>query len=185
MPKEIFEPLNADWAKISKKLYGFAIYCSKINFFDRWNSLPKGYTHEDVVQDAIRRAVSKNWSDCSQEDLEKYLLGAVRSVISNLARHDAAQRKMIRSLTIGKQKDLFTNNIEDDMDYRNMISELDKELNGDDVLKSIFKEVRLGNKSGEIAINLGIPVKDVYNAKKRLIRVVDEISKNIRNHDGR
>ncbi len=178
MSNELFDPYEANWPEISKKLYGFSIYCSKITFFDRWNKLPKGYTHEDVVQDAIRRSVSKDWSRSSEKDMVKYLLGAVRSVISNLARHDIAQRAMIKSLTNQNQTNLFSNNIEDSIDYRNIVSELDKKLNGESILKSIFEEVRLGNKPREIAKRLGIPVKEVYSAKKRLIKVVDEISKN-------
>src|SRR5687767_14459119 len=95
-----------NWNEISRRLTAVSIFWSKVYHGENWKALPKGFTQDDVVQESIRRAFSKEWNEYEDNEFINFLMGAARSIVSNLAKSAKIQKT--------DSMDLFTLQIEDD-----------------------------------------------------------------------
>lgn len=178
MDQAILQKISSlDWDSLYNRLQALAVHWSKRFFGKKWNNLPKGLTHDDVVEEAIRRAFSKNWSHFDNEEFEKFLAGAVQSVVSNLRKSYASQKT--------EPMDLFNLANESDADVER---ELDKEyvhkiiqekVKKNERLAAVYKLLCEGHESKDIAKLLDIPVTEVYNLNKKIIRIIEQIAEDI------
>ena len=176
-----------NWDDIGKKMYLVAIYWAKVTFKGRWDNLPKGYTIEDIVHEAIRRAFEREWEEIEQRLVIDYLFGAVRSVISNLARdyysHNTQNFSEL-SVEDGEKRTSFDiadkpsgdNNLGHILDFKYFISEIQSRINGNRKLEMVFEDIRLGYLPREISKRRELNIREVYNLNKRLVRIVDDIA---------
>ncbi len=170
---------NLDWNQLSQRLMAVSVFWSKMYFGDKWKLLPKGYTQDDVVQESIRRAFSREWEAFDEETFSKYLFGACRSIISNLKKSSKIQKT--------ERIDLFSeqvaNDEEDDIEMQSeqkeVLERIENALGQDDELITLYQGILSGLDYKEIASQLQMTVKDIYNLKKKLIRVIEKIAKEI------
>lgn len=180
MNLQILEQISKlDWNQLSKRLMAVSVFWSKMYFGDKWKVLPKGYTQDDVVQESIRRAFSREWEAFDEDTFCKYLFGACRSIISNLKKSANIQKT--------DRVDLFfeqvTNDEEDDIEMKfgqkETLDRIESALGQDDHLITLYRGILSGFDYNEIASDLQITVKEVYNLKKRLIRIIEKIAKEL------
>jgi DNA-directed RNA polymerase specialized sigma24 family protein len=152
-----------------------SIFWSKMYHGTNWKNLPKGYTQDDIVQESIRRAFSRDWEDVSEAEVTEYLFGAARSILSNLAKSAKVQKT--------NPSDLFTLDVADDsisieekFDQDELIQKIRENLISEKDLLSLFDDILLGLSPQEIEKKQNIPIKEIYNRKKRLLRVVEKVA---------
>ena len=183
MKPEVLEKLSKlDWGNLTKQLYAISIYWAKITFKGQWKRLPKGHTIDDIVQDAIRRGFSKDWERYDSVEFKKFLFGACRSIIYNLNRSSKIQKNEplndeIHDLPLFSQSETSVeNNMIEEMDYENTISRIESKIGDDSTMRSVFDGIRKGLDPKGISEDTGMSVKKVYNVKKQLFRIIDNIS---------
>ena len=177
-----------DWGQIGKEVTAVATYWSKVTFKKRWKELPEGHTIKDVVQEAIRRAFSREWDVVKHETILKYLFNAVRGIISNLARDFFAHNtENFSDLQIEKDDGEValveigdSSEGEDSMvyllDYNYFISKIENRIKDNDLLMNVFNMIRQGSPPRDMANKLKITRKEVYVQKKKLVRLIDDIA---------
>jgi DNA-directed RNA polymerase specialized sigma24 family protein len=168
-----------DWNQISRRLMAVSIFWSKMYHGEDWKCLPKGFTQDDVVQESIRRAFSRDWNEYDENAFINFLMGAVRSIVSNLAK--SAKNQKTDSM------DLFDLEIEgDDIEMKfekdDVIESIRTKAKDDRLLTQLLDCTLLGLEPQEISDRLQLPVIEVYKAKKRLIRIVEKVAKEIKGH---
>ena len=193
--EEILDFLSKqNWGEIAKQLAAFVIsymnYCSKKKYKE-WN-LPKGNRAEDIAQQAITLVLSgkRKWNTTKYPDFLRFMQFSVcRSLISNLYSNKEEQTTNKLSQTdyfFSGEDDSsqindgsiigFDLHYEEIIDNKKFIQELEKELNGDDTGQLVLLAIiETDAKNKEIAADLGIPINEVTNAKKRIKRAVEKI----------
>ena len=182
-----------DWGKIAKQLTAFVIsymnYCTKKKY-KQWN-FPKGHRAEDIAQQAITLVLSgiRKWNTTEYPDFLRYMQFSVcRSLISNLysSKEEQTTEKINQSdYFFGSDDESsqmndgcvvgFDLHYEEIIDNKKFIQELEKELHGDDTGQLVLLAIIDGNANREIASDLGIPIHEVTNAKKRIKRAAEKI----------
>jgi DNA-directed RNA polymerase specialized sigma24 family protein len=182
-----------DWGKIAKQLTSFVIsymnYCTKKKYKE-WN-FPKGNRAEDIAQQAITLVLSgiRKWNTAEYSDFLRYMQFSVcRSLISNLysSKEEQTTEKLNPSDYFFSSDDEssqvndgrvvgFDVHYEEIIDNKKFIQELEKGLNGDDTGQLVLLAMIDGNANREIASDLGIPIHEVTNAKKRIQRAAEKI----------
>lgn len=152
-------------------------------------SMAAGNTPEDIVHQAISKTIEgaktgegRIWD--GERDLFDYLTSVIDSELSNLQR-SATNRRLVRAGTLGSDdpaddflsqvRDQQAQSGEDEMlaaekeeEANAFVGDFIDSLQGDDFLEGIVGCLIDGMKPREIAEELNVPIKDVYNAKKRI-----------------
>jgi DNA-directed RNA polymerase specialized sigma24 family protein len=176
MNQKVLDELSLiDWDEVTQKMTAVSIFWAKVFFGSNWNHLPKGFTIEDTVQESIRRAFVKDWESYDSKVFEDYLFGAVKSNLSNLKKSSRIQKT--------SSLELFSDDIiDDEEEFENKIEKeevhekIRMEIRNDSNLSKLFESILQGSTAAEAAKTLGVTDRDVYNLKKRLVRVVEKVA---------
>lgn len=177
-----------DWKVLGRKLLSVSIFWVEHTFKDPQARLPKGYTHDDVVQDAIQRSLKHKWEgDFDKTKYIKFLFGAIRSIISNLAKSADNKKTIITVLFNEDDEDEKASSlerfavVEEDFDYEidhdGIMETLDAKIQGNSDLEEVLTAIKLGMEPMQIADELKKDVKEVYKLKRQLFGIVDKIAK--------
>lgn len=188
--KYLEEVSKLDWNKIGKSLKAVSVFWVE-NTFGKANArLPKGYTLDDIVQDALMRSFNRSWEEEFNEGrFIKYLFGAVRSIVSNLAK-SGDNTKTDRTITHREHDDegatltleaiaIVKEDFAIKIDYEKVLGLLEKEIQGNLELEQVLTAIRLGLQPKEIAEELEKDVKEIYKLKRQLYNIVEKISKTL------
>ena len=150
---------------------------------------PSGQGPEDVASEAIVRLIEgkRNYDEQKYPDLLVYLRSVVKSIISHII--DSAELKRKQPMPLTSKKEGETEEVELEskdsgplqMYIDNDLVEkiklvLNKRFAQDIVVSGILECMEAGiDKRSEIADYVGVKVKEVYNAQKRLQREFDKI----------
>ena len=168
---------NLDWDSLGRRLKAVSVFWAKIYHGSKWKTLPKGYTHKDVVQESIRRAFSHEWETFDENRFEEFLMGSVRSVVSNLAK--SARIQKTEPMDLFELEVQSNEDIEEQFERAEVIEKINNAMEEEEILKNVFDRMCDGNEPRDISKELQIPVKEVYNLKKRIVRIIEQISKEI------
>lgn len=198
MDKEFLDQVSKlDWKALGRSLMAVCVFWVENTFGDPQARLPKGYTHEDVVRDAFLRSLNRKWTTKFDENrYRNYLFGAIRSVVSNLAKSSDQQLTDRRILTLADDDedeeessslaldDLESgdNEIESQVDYGIFFEKLESEIRGKTELEQVLTGIRLGLEPMEIAAEMNKDVKEIYKLKRQLFGIGEKVSKSL-NHE--
>lgn len=194
MSEEFLEELSKqDWKSLGKRMKGMAIYWLRQTFDDSSPKLPMGYSIDDITQDALRRATSRDWHEkFNQKKFENYLFGAIRSIVSNLA--DLSDNKEVdreyfnkviqsdegeNTRLIDQMPETGESDIYSKIDKEIAFDKLEKEIEGEQELESVLTAMRLGMKPGEIAEEMGKEPKEIYKLQRQLFTRAEKIRKSL------
>jgi len=154
---------------------------------DRYRS-PHGQGPDDIASEAIIRTIENRRVYNAQKcpDFEHFLRGCVDSIICNLIdSHEFKKRKEIPYIVTdegetkeieleGKEADPLQTYIEKDM-VQKVESILEQNFAEDKIVIGIYECFKAGiYKRSELADYLGVDVKEIDNAQKRLRREMDK-----------
>ncbi len=194
MTEEFLEEISKqDWQSLGKRMKGMAIYWLKQTFGDPNPRLPMEYSIEDITQDALRRAMNREWNEeFDQKKFENYLFGAIRSIVSNLADlsdNKEVDREYFNKVTqsdngeitrlIDQMPETDGSEIYDKIDIDIAFDKLEKEIEGKQELESVLTAMRLGLKPREIAEDMGKDSKEIYKLQRQLITIAEKIGKSL------
>ena len=176
-----------NWEEAFIKLKAYTIALFRLRY--RGLTFPKGKTADDFVQEAIASIFdgesTRNWDSAKHPDINKYLMGVISSLMSNL--FTSAEMKIITSLspdTFGTNSPMpFYDSVpqlDGKMDLVTLIEKIQTDLEDDEIAFFVFTERLDGLPNREIASSLGIEVRDVENAQKRINRVIKKHEKDFR-----
>jgi RNA polymerase sigma factor (sigma-70 family) len=180
------QPLNIDyseWEKIIINLTAFAQMQIKTY---KWanNLLPKGYTVEDFVMETIMTFLENpKQYEPEKSKLTYYLKTCIlRRLISNASKSkDNTARITIEFNPSDEDSNLenyfpiFDNTIEDDIDEKNILSEIENMVKSDTEIEEIYFSLQLGLKRREACEELQISPNEYTNRLKRLKRKIDKL----------
>jgi DNA-directed RNA polymerase specialized sigma24 family protein len=190
--EQLQEVKSMNWDLLYQKLQAFSLSLAKLYFKKRYRNLPKGYTYEDVVQKAIKRALDKDWGEIDSESFENYLFGAVKSIFWGLV--ISADNKKTKPLQHGfdgesenesingdtKALTENDNDIHSDLDLKKTMtliaSEISQKRNASELIK-VFECIKEGLEPRQISKKINLSLEKVTNCKRQLMRIVDNISK--------
>jgi DNA-directed RNA polymerase specialized sigma24 family protein len=193
-----------DWEAFTPVLIAVAINHSKRY---RWNSggadlLGEGNTPQDIAQRVIQKAYSGKRSKPPDMDVKQWLVGQIRSEISNLFEKHSHQKEfsVLPSWDDEDEEDLQDhyehNSIPDGIFSQSAPLTPEQEIlkkeyikqrsdaifgatKGDPELEELVEAIlRIGTKPKELAEVLNKPVTDIYNLLRRLQRRVESRMKN-------
>jgi hypothetical protein len=195
MDKEFLDQVSKlDWKALGRSLMAVCVFWVENTFGDPQARLPKGYTHDDVVRDALLRSINRKWTTKFDENqYRKYLFGAIRSVVSNLAKSSEQQLTDRRILTLADDEEESSslslddlessdNEIESQVDYGIFFEKLETEIRGKAELEQVLTGIRLGLEPIEIATEMNKDVKEIYQLKRQLFGIGEKVSKSL-NHE--
>jgi hypothetical protein len=197
--------------ELERMILELGYYASKVRNEYRWRTkekeaLPKGETVNSVVSLALEKVLSgeRRWNPAQQPDFMKFMRDVIDSLMNHLARgkdnilltpaldedsegdwhtgskkaaHDAEW--LARSEATPEQALIDK---ESQAQRDEAIRALLEECAGDQVLTNIVNAMLEGyDQCGEIAQVVGIEVKDVYNAMKRLDRKIASVNRRMAN----
>jgi DNA-directed RNA polymerase specialized sigma24 family protein len=166
----------------------------------RSGEMPGGYDVESIVNEAFTRVLTgqRRWNPNQDPDLKKYLMNVIDSILSHLA--TGKDNEMVRAAGVPEGNDddsqweagskerrperewlsRGSQRADDELIEREMQEEeervlqmLVEECGSDPVLARVLQVKReFDAEPAEISELTGIPVKDVYNAIKRLDRKI-------------
>jgi DNA-directed RNA polymerase specialized sigma24 family protein len=176
-----------NWAQAFIKLKAYTIALFKLRY--KGLTFPKGRTADDLVQEAITSIFdgesTRNWDSAKHPDINKYLMGVISSLMSNL--FTSAEMKTTISLspdTFGTNSPMpFSDSVPElhtKMDLAALIEKIQTDLEDDEIAFFVFGERLDGLPNREIASSLGIEVGDVENAQKRINRIIKKHEQNFR-----
>lgn len=184
------------WGQLYQKLEAFSLSLAKLYFKRKFRNLPKGYTYEDVVQKAIRRALEKDWEAIDIATFENFLFGAVKSIYWGLvisadnnktvpltAMDDTENDERDHSVNASK-KDLAETNVDLDyeIDFKEIMKLIDIEISrkrNSVELRQVFEGVKIGLEPRQISSQTGYPLEKVTNCKRQLLRIIENLSKTL------
>ncbi|MRR05456.1 MAG: hypothetical protein EG828_00700 [Deltaproteobacteria bacterium] len=200
LPIETLELLNAfPWEEKIPRLLYYALNKAKKK---RWRTvfdgrMPEGKQIEDVVFSAIEKVFSgeRKWDPQKQPNLFDYLKGIIDSDLNHLAEcHE--NTTFVSEADVCKNPDgekLFTFDdlpgAEPDPETLHILKEVNERaenfflgfynyLDGKPVLQGIVECIDDGvTKSSDIAVRLGVHVKEIYNSFKQLRRKLEDFRK--------
>ena len=183
--EEVFKKLQQvpNWGELAKEMLAYAI--SRSGHY-HWSTgglydLPGGQTHEDLVQQVIVKTLdgTRKW-DPAKGSIKPWLIDQMKSEIDNLAK-SALHRQTIY-LTSNEEKGENTQ-IPSSINVRKakspeliveeakMFDELLEAIKDEQELEEYFLAIiEVGPKPRFIAEELGKPVKEIYNLRKRAAR---------------
>lgn len=163
--RELLE--NQDWPYIIKSLILYAY--SRFSF---WGLLRgkrvKGYSPEDIALEAIEKVLSGQWNWKPEEsDLLDYLkFHVVKGLVANLA--NSKEVKASDSTDIHELNASTPFSVEENLNAKQILCTIAKELQGEELLFSIFEKLYHGLKRKDICEELGIELKEYDNQVRRL-----------------
>lgn len=188
------------WEEITSRLTYHALKESKQLY---WQGLfngvfPGGLEAQDIVNRAIEKVLTgeRNWNPDTHPDLIYYLKGVIDSDLNHLA--ESKENRLLRSESVlsdaldcdeDAPKTGYFDKLSTSIPHPEEIliqKELEKKsdeflwklydfLNDDFLLQKIVECIIDGiDKPSDIALTLSIPVKDIYNFKKKLQRRLEE-----------
>jgi hypothetical protein len=193
--------------ELEKMILELGYYASKVRHEYRWrtkekDALPKGETVNSVVSLAFEKVWSgeRRWNPAQHPDFMKFMRDVIDSLMNHLARgkdnvlltpapdgdsegdwHTGSKKAahdtewLARSEATPEQALIDK---ESQAQKDEAIQALLQECAGDQVLTKIVNAMLEGyDQGGEIAQLVGIEVKDVYNAMKRLDRKIASVSR--------
>ncbi|MFC4874165.1 hypothetical protein [Negadavirga shengliensis] len=194
MSEEFLEEVsNQDWKSLGKRMKGMAVHWLKHTFGESNPKLPMGYKIEDITQDALRRAMIKDWKEkFNQKRFENYLFGAIRSIVSNLA--DLSDNKEVdreffnkeqqsddgeKTRLIDQMPETDGSDIYNKIDKEIAFDKLELEIDGEKDLESVLTAMRLGMQPKEIAEELEKEPKEIYKLQRQLFSRAQKIGKSL------
>lgn len=206
MDKDVIKLLEeTDWDSITLKLTKYAIL--KIERLSwRYGKFPKGLTAEDMVQEAIASLFEgkRNWNHTRNPDLFEYLKSVIDSKVSHL--YESKEYKLTQPFpTTEEGQDVeelldkadptsdhaiyltpSSNNPEDALLEKEKIKRDEAAVNaffeaihGEKDIEKLASLIMDGYvKPSEIAKQMGVEVKEVYNLQKRFRRKCKEFTTN-------
>lgn len=184
---------SLNWNPLYQKLEAFSLSLARLYFKKRYRNLPKGYTYEDVVQRAIRLALDKDWDKLDAQKFEDYLFGAIKSIYWGLV--ISGENKTTKPLSQEFNEDSETEtingqtvaeplgiDIHDELDLGTTMQLIEVEIStkqNADEIRRVFNCVREGLEPRQISEKTGLAIERVTNCKRQLLRIVDNISKNL------
>ena len=201
MDKEFLDQVSKlDWRALGKSLMAVCVFWVENTFGDPHARLPKGYTHDDVIRDAISRSMNRQWTTKFDEKrYRNYLFAAIRSVVSNLAKSSdqkLTDRRILTQADDDEDEDAESisltlddlssgdNGIEVGVDYGIFFEKLEIEIRGMTELEQVLTGIRLGLEPREIADELKKDVKEIDKLKRQLFSIGGKVSKSL-NHEGK
>ena len=202
MNKEVIDQLEkADWENIILKLGRHsAVRINRLSW--RHRMLPVGLEVEDIVLESIGDTLGeeRKWDPNKNPDLLNYLKSVVDSKISHLLELKEYLVTEPLEKTINEQEKNLLDTTEVKTDFegdsaqmfadpeealvekeerehaKNAVELLREKIQGDEELEEIFLCLEEGyTKPSEIAEQLGVDVKEIYNREKRLKRKCNEL----------
>jgi len=183
MNKETYLLLEQqNWPKLIKGLTAFALYYSNHYTYHKRSSnggLANGYTHIDIVMSSIESIYTgeRNWNP-RLIDLEKLLMGIIRSKLSNLS--ESKENQLLKDIEMNNDEDFFWETISDsdglytELESKDLINLIRGNLSDDEELGVLFELAIQESKNKEIAAYLSIDIKEVENLKKKLKRRISK-----------
>jgi len=200
--KEVIDQLEkADWENIILKLGRHsAVRINRLSW--RHRMLPVGLEVEDIVLESIGDTLGeeRKWDPNKNPDLLNYLKSVVDSKISHLLELKEYLVTEPLEKTINEQEKNLLDTTEVKTDFegdsaqmfadpeealvekeerehaKNAVELLREKIQGDEELEEIFLCLEEGyTKPSEIAEQLGVDVKEIYNREKRLKRKCNEL----------
>jgi DNA-directed RNA polymerase specialized sigma24 family protein len=213
LEREIIKRLEeVDWERIILMLTNYAQRkVDRIRWGYETDTLPKGQTPADIALEAIKDIFDGNrkWNPSRNPDLYTYLTSIVDSKISHLC--EMKEHKVTRSMPItekGKEVEEFLNKADPTSDHASYLTPvghnpeavlLKKEkMKRDEVTVSAFFEAIQGDreleklaslimdgyiKPSEIAEQMNVEVREVYNLQKRFRRKCKDFKENSRKEE--
>ena len=196
MDPETFRLLEeADWGEIGKELYAFAVWWArKYQWrYGKGQDLALGKSIDDIVQEVIVKTLQgdRKW-DPERGALVPWLKDQVKSIMDALARSAAHryERESLESMNeegVGdkaeyqaSKSDVHTplqspdpkEAVLQQEDVEHQVDALYQAMDGDQELEEILSAILDGceRKPKLLAAELGVPVKDINNRLKRILR---------------
>ncbi len=195
-----------EWRNIAVDLTRHALSVSRRLRWRTRNvrDLPGGETVESIPSKAIEKLFSgeRDWDPENEPDITKYLMSVIDSLLNHLAeshentlmtippepdsidgpawesgssKRDPASDWLVPATR--SPENLLIEQEQTSLEDRALELLMD-ECGGDEVLMKVLENMMDGYKtSAEISEAMGIPVKDVYNATKRLDRKLESVRK--------
>jgi hypothetical protein len=197
--------------ELERMILELGYYALKVRHEYRWRTkekeaLPKGETVNSVVSLALEKVLSgeRRWNPAQQPDFMKFMRDVIDSLMNHLARgkdnvlltsapdedsegdwHTGSEKAAHDTEWLARSEATPEQTIIDKESQAQMdeaIRALLEECAGDQVLTKIINAMLEGyDQCGEIARVVGIEVKDVYNAMKRLDRKIASVSRRVAN----
>lgn len=177
---------NIDWGKLLVRLNAYATALVKRNKgWMRGNGiLPGGDEAEDCVQEAIKRLYdgTRKWK--VGVDIEILLKGIIRSYLSSEVK--GKENLLATSLNTSLASDFYNSasvhfpEPESEIDYGETMAAMVKEILkvNDEKIELVFMAMTDGIwRPSEISEETGIPVAEVYNLKKRILKILGSFQK--------
>jgi DNA-directed RNA polymerase specialized sigma24 family protein len=175
---------------LKKRDSRYRLWVSKADFqlkFKTGSSIVKHMTGEDIVMDIISGVLCGriNWDQERIPNLGTFMHHQIRSHVSNLVKKEQGHLCPYRSLSHTSSS--YPKYIDADLIESESLSEILKEqdlneireiilkeLKDDIIAYFVYEEIAGGSKNSDAAAMLGIPVSEVVNAKKRIMKVIKE-----------
>lgn len=185
---------NVDWNKIYLPLVAFADQLLKRYYWFRGKgteSYLAGRLPEDYAMDAIERYLTEpeKFDPSRNDSLLKYLkFNLLRRAISN--DNDLLENKVSQPLIMQNSDEdsgelvekiayYVENSIEDEIDLKSLITDLEKLITEDPVLVKIFEGVcRMKSKRREVIKDYNLSPREYDNGFKRLKTILKKVSLN-------
>jgi len=175
---------TADWDNITVRLLDWVVYRFNLQ---KNKTMGKGVTPKDIVYGSIEKVLDgkKQW-DPQKGELLPFLKMVVKSETLNFL-DSAEYRKTQRDILLEEAEQggpiyklPHLPNPEDNFLEREFFANLEESAEGDEVVESLILCVMEGiTKASEVAEELGMDVKKVYNAKRRFRRLMDSFLKDL------
>ncbi len=186
---DVFEKLAAqDWKSIYPALVTYALMkIKKLKWRSTDNKPPSGLEPEDIAKDAIASLYEgrRNWDPSRRPDILKHLKSIVDSNINHLVYSSEHLRRVYVQAKNDNDEDQLLENLQietltpfDEISAKNLIENLRKDVEGDEMLETILLCIEEGiDKPSDIAELFNLKVEDVNNGQKRLRRMAEKYRK--------
>lgn len=186
-----------NWDDLYLQLYAYTDHLLKARSWfrkDKTDSYLKGKQVHDYIQDAIEKYLlePEKYDPSSGRSLVTYLKWhIIRSAVGNDVRSPENQTSsdiLSSDSTESNDEDSFKNidallpfvaaYFGDELDYKNIVKEVEDELQQDEIAKTIFKEVRCQNVDRRVVIRqYNMKESEFDNGMKRLKTVLKRVAK--------
>lgn len=159
--------LKHDWADVSRRLTLFVLR--------RMGQRQNVHDAEEIAQEAVRRFLDPNyagWDETAEPNLLRHLGSIANGVLSDRRQRSATTREELRA-----PRELADNRSIDDIERRAAVGELAEQalaalrarLVGDSVGERVFELIlQEVDEPREQARHLQVPIREIYNARRRL-----------------
>lgn len=142
----------------------------------RLQPLPSGLEPEDVVMEAIEKVYTgeRNWNPQQESDLHRYMLSVVTSIVSNIR----TRKESVYTATMNEEELAVVpgyDNVEAELFAKELDDAIAVGLKGDAELCLLYKAIKDGYSMQDISQEYVIDINILYNAKKRLNRLVNKV----------